>query len=294
MVMSNIAEEIPDKEMEKVQDINIQVLNEEKPKIKEEKKFRIIKYVFDDEASLFSLKEAIIANLIVGIIALAIYFPVEFLTYVHVFNERYYFHVILSLICFVMLPMIYLVIFQIKTKKTKYFFTSTKKGLKPKKIINSLIQGIAMHAGIFYPWILITQKYSTNVAPLEYYLSSANDWALQLIFFALNVIMFEFYSKAFIQIQFSEAKGAIELFNSSFKIQGGKWLGFVLQNLVWIGGHVQEFFWLKDYLGTINAVFFIIVSGILTGLTVLETENIFGVTIGHILLNVLLTVTYVK
>lgn len=294
MVMSNIAEEILGKETKEVQDINIHTLNEEQSIIKKEKKFRIIKYVFDDESSPFSLKEAIIANVIVGIIALAIYFPVEFLSYAHIFNERYYFHVVLSLICFVILPMIYLVIYQLKTKKMKYFFISTEKGLKPKKIISSLIQGIVMHAGIFYPWILLTQKYSGKVVPLVYYLSSANDWALQLTFFALNVIMFEFYSKAFIQIQFTESKGALELFNGFITIKGGKWLGFILQNCVWIGGHIQEFFWLKDYLGSVNAIFFIIISGILTGLTVLETGNIFGVTVGHVLLNVLLTVTYVK
>ncbi|HUU76758.1 MAG TPA: hypothetical protein VMX55_00335 [candidate division Zixibacteria bacterium] len=293
--MSNISEETPDIETEGELSINIQIPNIEQSIPKEKRKFKIIEYVIrEEDISKFSLKEAIIANGVVGIIALAIYFPVEFLSYTHIFNERYYFHVVLSLICFVALPMIYLLIFQLKTKKTKYFFTSTEKGLKPKKIISSLIQGIVMHAGIFYPWVLLTQKYSGKVVPLVYYLSSANDWALQLTFFALNVIMFEFYSKAFIQTQFTEAKGALEFFNGSLTIQGGKWLGFILQNFVWIGGHIQEFFWLKDYLGSVNAVFFILVSGILTGLTVLETGNIFGVTVGHVLLNVLLTITYVK
>ena len=119
-----------------------------------------------------------------------------------------------------------------------------------------------------------------------------NDWVLQITFFAINVIMFEYYSKAFIQLQFTEAKGAISLLGGKITIKGGKWLGFGLQNIAWLGGHVQEFLWLQDYLGVVNALFFIIISGVLTGLTVLKTENIFGVAVGHVLLNVFVLVTY--
>lgn len=270
---------------------NINLMKEEQ----EKKGFRVLKFNSDKEFSnQISLKEAVIANLIVGILALSIYFPVEFSGNFYLLNERYYFHVLLSLICFVMLPTIYLTIYQIKTRKARYFFTSTQKGLSTRKIISSLIQGLAMHAGIFFPWVLLTQKFSTSVDSLSYYLPTTKDWVLQLVFFTLNVLMFEFYSKAFIQIQFTEAKGELLLFNGKLKIKGGKWLGFILQNLVWLGGHVQEFFWLKDYLGPINAIFFILVSGILTGLTVLETENFFGVVVGHVLLNVLLTITYAR
>ncbi|MHA1557509.1 MAG: hypothetical protein ACTSPM_11320, partial [Candidatus Heimdallarchaeota archaeon] len=187
---------------------------------------------------------------------------------------------------------IYLAIFQIKTGKAKYFFLATKKGMSSKKIISSLIQGCVMHAGLFYPWILLSKKYITNVNPIRYFLFGPGEWIALMSFFALNVIVFEFYSKAFIQIQFSQAKGSLKLFNGALEIKSGKILGFILQNIAWLGGHIQEFFWLRDYIGVVNSIFFIIVSGVLTGLTVMETENIFGVSFGHVLLNVLIIATY--
>lgn len=259
------------------------------PSSNNKKKF--ISFITEGESTDLTFKEAIINNLIVGLVALAVYFPVELQGFT-LFNSHYYFHVLLSVICFVLWPMIYLTYFYVKTKKGKYFFLTTKKGLKPKKVISSLLQGIAMHAGIFYPWIILAQRYNPGVIKLHYFMSKPSDWVVQIVFFALNVLMFEFYSKAFIQIQFSEAKGSLILFNGKLKVKGGKILGFILQNVAWIGGHVQEFLWLQDYIGVVNAIFFILISGILTGLTVLETENIFGVSLGHVLLNVFVLVTY--
>ncbi|MFW9924750.1 MAG: hypothetical protein ACFFDW_15825 [Candidatus Thorarchaeota archaeon] len=259
----------------------------------EKTKVKILEFTFDgDKHSDLSLKQAVINNIVVGIIALAIYFPIEFYGHFEIMHDQYFFHVVLSLIAFVAIPIIYLTIFQWKTKKAKYFFVTTKKGLQPKKIISSLLQGIAMHAGLFYPWILLAQKYLKGVNSLHYFLINPMDWFYQIMFFALNVLMFEYYSKAFIQLQFTEAKGSLRLFGGAIEIKSGKWLGFILQNIAWLGGHIQEFFWLQDYIGVVNAVFFILVSGILTGLTVLESENIFGVSLGHVLLNIFVLVTY--
>ncbi len=257
------------------------------------KSTRVFEFYFSgDKTSELSLKDAVIANIIVGVIALAIYFPVEYLGHFEIFQNEYYFHVVLSVVCFVIVPVIYLVIFQLKTGKAKYFFLATEKGMSPKKIISSLVQGCVMHAGLFYPWILLSQKYMTNVNNIRYFLFEPGEWIALISFFAINVIVFEFYSKAFIQIQFSQAKGSLKLFKGALEIKSGKILGFILQNIAWLGGHIQEFFWLRDYIGTVNSIIFIIVSGVLTGLTVMETENIFGVSIGHVLLNVLIIVTY--
>ncbi len=259
------------------------------------KSTRVMEFYFEgDKTNELSLKDAVIANIIVGIIALAIYFPVEYLGHFEMFGSEYYFHVFLALICFVVVPIIYLTVFQIKTGKAKYFFLATKKGMSTKKVISSLIQGCVMHAGLFYPWILLSQKYLTNVNQISYFLFGPGEWVTLIAFFAINVLVFEFYSKAFIQIQFSQAKGSLKLFKGALEIKSGKILGFILQNIAWLGGHIQEFFWLQNYIGVGNSIIFIIVSGVLTGITVMETENIFGVSVGHVLLNVLIIVTYAK
>ena len=238
-----------------------------------------------------TLQQVIIGNVIVGGIALAIYFPSEFLSNFSIFGEKYYFHALLTFICFTILPIIYLLLFQVKFGKVKYFFMATTRGITKKNILTSLLYGIGMHAGIFYPWILLSQRYLENVQKIQYFLPTATDWFWQIFFVALNVIMFEYYSKAFIQLQFSEASGSLSILKK-IQIKGGKLIGFILQFIVWMAGHGQELTWLPNYMGLVNAIFFIIVSGLLTGLTVLKTENIFGVTLGHILLNVFVTITY--
>ena len=53
-----------------------------------------------------TLKQAILANLIVGPIALALYFPLE-LDDFRILGEEYYFHALLSFICFTIIPCIY-------------------------------------------------------------------------------------------------------------------------------------------------------------------------------------------
>jgi len=238
-----------------------------------------------------TLKQAILANLIVGPIALAVYFPLE-LGGFRIMGDEYFFHALLSFICFAIIPIIYLVIFRIKTGKGFLFFITTKNGLSTKNVIKSLIQGLAMHAGIFFPWVVLSQKYIENVYPLFYFLDNSIDWFWWIFFISLNVIMFEFYSKAFIQIQFSEIESEFTILGRKISIKDGKFLGFILQFIVWMFGHIQELRWLPTYIGSINAVFFIIVSGLLTGWTVYKTENIFGVTLGHIMLNVFIAITF--
>ena len=254
------------------------------------------KVLTQESPSDITLKDAIMANLIVGPIALVLYFTLTYLGDFTILRSEYYFHAVLTVSCFTVLPMLYLLLFKIITKRGKYLFIGTKKGLTPKKIISGLLQGIGMHAGIFYPWVLLAQKYVPGVDSLRFmYFFGFNtpmDWFLSLFFVFLNILMFEVYSKAFIQIQFAEAKGSMQLFKGRFRIKGGKKLGFILQFLVWMGGHWLEMTWLPDYMGFTNALFFIIVSGVLTGFTVYKTENIFGVTLGHFLLNVFIMATY--
>jgi hypothetical protein len=239
-----------------------------------------------------TIKEAVLGNFIVGLLAASIYLPIE-LTGVDIIpGEEYYSHVLLTTICFVVMPIGYLIGYGMLTKKKHRLFLTTKKGMKGKKIISSLMQGILMHAGLFYPWVVLTQKFCPTVEKLCYWFNDPGEGAIYLVIVAVNVIMFEYYSKAFVQLQFMEGTGKIELLGGKITLQGGKKMGLGLQIAAWLIGHIQELLWLQKYLGWGNAAAFIIVSGVLTGITVMETENILGVTVGHILLNVLLVVTF--
>ncbi|MHA1738216.1 MAG: hypothetical protein ACTSXA_07070 [Candidatus Heimdallarchaeota archaeon] len=246
-----------------------------------------------------TLKEAIIANLIIGPIALGLYFGIYYGIHIanpiYILNNMYYFPYLLSFCCFFVLPVLYLIIFRIITKKKTRLFISTKKGLEPKNIISGLMQGFAMHAGLFFPWVALVQIYLIEkVDTLSFFLLTPNpdDYFFMIVFIALSVTRTEYYTKAFVQIQFSEAVGSISLFRGKLKISGGKKLGLVASILVWIIGHITEFLWLQDFLGPANAVFYLLISGVLTAYTVWHTENIFGVTIGHILLNILLVTAF--
>ncbi|MHA1367043.1 MAG: hypothetical protein ACTSP5_11610 [Candidatus Heimdallarchaeota archaeon] len=89
-----------------------------------------------------TLKEAIIANLIIGPIALGLYFGIYYGIHIanpiYILNNMYYFPYLLSFCCFFVLPVLYLIIFRIITKKKTRLFISTKKGLEPKNIISGL------------------------------------------------------------------------------------------------------------------------------------------------------------
>ena len=78
-----------------------------------------------------TLKEAIIANLIIGPIALGLYFGIYYGIHIsnpiYILNNMYYFPYLLSFCCFFVLPVLYLIIFRIITKKKTRLFISTKK-----------------------------------------------------------------------------------------------------------------------------------------------------------------------
>jgi len=102
----------------------------------------------EQEASnQITLRQAILANLIVGPIALAVYFPLELKGF-SIMGDEYFFHALLSFLCFAVIPCVYLIFFRLKTGKGFLFFMATKKGLSAKNIFSSLVQGLAMHAGL--------------------------------------------------------------------------------------------------------------------------------------------------
>jgi hypothetical protein len=188
-----------------------------------------------------------------------------------------------------------LIIFRLVTKKKTKLFITTKKGLAPKNIIASILQGFAMHAGLFFPWVALVQIYlADKVDTLSFFPITPNpdDYFFMIFFIALSVTRTEYYTKAFVQIQLSEAVGSISLFRGKLVISGGKKLGLTASIIIWILGHITEFFWLQDFLGPANAIFYLVIAGVLTAYTVWHTENIFGVTLGHILLNIFLVIAF--
>jgi len=246
----------------------------------------------------FTIKEAIRANLIVGVLALLIFFPLSYFAQFEIMGSDYYFHATLTFFCFTVLPVLYLVINQlVRMRKIQTFFIGTPSGLSKKNILKSLLQGLGMHAGIFYPWITLANKNVSGVISLNFWyfhLSSPAAWFRELLFISLNIIMFEYYSKAFVQLQFMRAKGSLIFGKGKYYLHIGNGGAFLLQFAVWMGGHWLEFTWLPDIIGPANAIAFITISGLLTGVTVYDTENILGVTVGHILLNVLIMLTFTQ
>jgi len=63
-----------------------------------------------------------------------------------------------------------------------------------------------------------------------------------------------------------------------------------MQNAVWYLGHVQEIGLLNDCLGVAGATALTLTLGILGNMVVLRTGNVVGLSLAHVLLNVVLTV----
>ncbi len=63
-----------------------------------------------------------------------------------------------------------------------------------------------------------------------------------------------------------------------------------MQNIVWYLGHVQEIGLLNDCLGLAGATALTLTLGILGDMVVLRTRNVVGLSLAHVVLNVVLTV----
>jgi len=65
---------------------------------------------------------------------------------------------------------------------------------------------------------------------------------------------------------------------------------FSLAMIAWLLGHIVEFIWLIVYIDPLYAIFILVSSGIISTITVLRYENLFGMWSGHLNLNVALII----
>lgn len=70
-------------------------------------------------------------------------------------------------------------------------------------------------------------------------------------------------------------------------------IAITLQNVAWYAGHISEIDLLKNCLGLWAAIGLTLTLGILGDIIALKTRNIVGLSIAHILLNIVLT-TYIR
>lgn len=66
----------------------------------------------------------------------------------------------------------------------------------------------------------------------------------------------------------------------------GFWLGLA----AWLVGHVLEWTWLRGVDGNVGAAAFILATGVATGLAYARWRNVWGLMVGHLLVNVCLAV----
>ncbi len=225
---------------------------------------------------IFSLtekqKQCIANNVIIGFIASSGFLLLRFKSspfYIASFVGLgdYETHVVINSFFFLIIPLLYLGII-----RSSYYLT-TKKGQKRRNLIKSFYIGCGMHLFLFFPWFGYFVFEGLKPGFIEWYVSPLHGIPIYLLTVAVNITTVEYYTKSFCQLQISEA------FNEK--------IAFITQFFYWVIGHVIEYLWLEPYTGSLHATGIIVVSGLLTGLVVTETENIYGVTVGHFLLNVL-------
>lgn len=66
--------------------------------------------------------------------------------------------------------------------------------------------------------------------------------------------------------------------------------GFLAGLAAWLVGHVPEWMWLRDMDGELGAALFILATGIATGLAYARWRNVWGLMVGHLVVNVFLVV----
>lgn len=92
------------------------------------------------------------------------------------------------------------------------------------------------------------------------------------LFTAMNVMPVDYFTKRIVQHEVESLFGAK--------------IGFVAQLAVWCAGHVPEILeLLAGIMGIWGAAIFVVASGATTGLVYWKTRNVFGMMVGHWILN---------
>jgi hypothetical protein len=191
---------------------------------------------------------------LICIVSTAIFFALEF-----ILKNYVYHHQSSVFISFMIVPVMVLVLM--------------KKTLRLGKIDKGFVYGILVYL-LLLLWIL--PYYLFNPDFFDVFKASGLDFITFNVLIIMNVMPVDFFSKRVIQLEIAEGFGEM--------------IGMYAQIIAWMVGHVYELFWLKELMGCVGSLLFIVFSGIITGFVYSKTKNVLGFMIGHWMLNFLVII----
>jgi len=133
------------------------------------------------------------------------------------------------------------------------------------------LAGLGLYLCFLGPLVLLIPS---NPEYFKGYRMPAPAFAVYMVLTLLQVSTVDFFTKRVVQLEVERA--------------WGPGMGILAQFAAWTGGHVIEYFWLKDLAGPAGAVLFLGMTGALTGALYWKTKNVLGMMAGHWVLNLLL------
>lgn len=179
---------------------------------------------------------------------------------------------------FIVLPVAWWTIFMNPKSKRHAFLLliGTPKGRSPRHLIRSVVEGLIIYVGFMLPLFYLGRMWN----PLLFTWFDLNQnprIMLYLVSAIVSVTSVELITKGYLM---------------TVSIENGLPKGIVAtcSMVAWCVGHVVEFMWLSAYVPAWYAIFLLLLGGILSIISVFNTENIVGVIVGHIMINVVIVV----
>jgi hypothetical protein len=170
-------------------------------------------------------------------------------------------------ISYIIVPMIwfYFVVDRSEQGRSFKHYFGTSKGFSKENLIKSLVEGNIIYLVIAFLLVYFWMFYAyTNW-----------DKPVHIVGAIISVTSVELITKGYTLI-------------TLLRTDVNKPTAFSFTMVVWVIGHYIEFLWLSRYISGLQAAFIILLTGIMSTLTVLRYENVFGVWIGHVNLNILI------
>ncbi len=183
---------------------------------------------------------------------------------------------VVQAIGFIIIPILWwvLVLNPNNKRESLLLLLGTKKGRSLRYILRSLLEGMLIYVVLMFPLFYLGRQWN----PLLFSWFDANQNPRIIVYIvgaAVSVTSVELITKGY-------------LMTTSLEKNIPKTIIFSSSLIAWIFGHVVEFLWLSVYVPAWYAIFLLLLAGLLSITSVFNTENIIGVTIGHIMINVLI------
>ncbi len=180
---------------------------------------------------------------------------------------------------FILLPILWHVfVLNPKNKlKSLLLLIGTKRGRTKNYILRSLLEGLGIYVIVMLPLFYLGRLW----------------WNSELFTwfdFRQNPRILIYVIGAFVSVSSVELVTKGYLMTSSLEKNLPKPIIFFNAMLAWILGHIVEYLWLSVYVPPWYAIFVLLLAGLLSVMSVFNTENIIGVTVGHIAINVIIIV----